>query len=727
MASYGRGGGFNTYNEVQPYEDDWGKPITTMSDYPDHVCRPVIVDVQGSRNPIVSYSTEHGVKGYVVRAQRVVEVRRSYDIPMNGLLDEYNGHEEWDDHSPRKVNDFFDRIHSEVSRPTHSTLLSPPKLITKKPSWISEDQDSPKYREHHDFSGSPLRNKFEGLHLQDNRGSSPFKYSDGYVQSMDSPKSGHVKDYGVNNTWDSPPRSTPGDWDSRRSHDDYVKSPYSNNKDDYGKPKFNGGYKTTSPPLTQATNDIGTAMRILQEGNKPRASPTYAPQSHFPASYSTPHIKESYPERTQGGKPSASPVSTQPSYYSTSNPIAERKESYSEPTKGMKPLFSPVHTQRPDSPTSNPTPQRKESYPESAHGAKPVFSPFHTQQQHSPTSNPTPQKKENYPETAYSRKPLFPPVYSQQPHSPTSNPIPPRKESYPETTPAPKPLFSPVYSQQQPHSPTSNPIPQRKESYPETNHGPKPLFSPVYTPQSHLPTSNPIPQKKESYPETNHGPKPLFSPVYKPQSHSPTSNPTPQRKESYPETSHGIKPVNPAYTPQSYSPTSNPTSQRKESYPATAHDTNPMFSPVSTQPSHFSTANPTSQNNESNPKKTKGWKSLFSSSPKQQSTPEMKQSYPDHETQGWKPSFSTSSPQKEHYTPQMEDHYPNQIQRGDPFPPPYEIAQYGTIAPPKETIDSSEARKKYANLKPSSPSQMKYSGTIDSREAVKKYNGAFVP
>ncbi|PHT75003.1 hypothetical protein T459_22280 [Capsicum annuum] len=634
MASYGRGGGFNTYNEVQPYEDDWGKPITTMSDYPDHVCRPVIVDVQGSRNPIVSYSTEHGVKGYVVRAQRVVEVRRSYDIPMNGLLDEYNGHEEWDDHSPRKVNDFFDRIHSEVSRPTHSTLLSPPKLITKKPSWISEDQDSPKYREHRDFSGSPLRNKFEGLHLQDNRGSSPFKYSDGYVQSMDSPKSGHVKDYGVNNTWDSPPRSTHGDWDSRRSHDDYVKSPYSNNKDDYGKPKFNG-----------ATNDIGTAMRILQE----------------------------------------------------------------------------------DSPTSNPTPQRKESYPESAHGAKPVFSPFHTQQQHSPTSNPTPQKKESYPETAYSPKPLFPPVYSQQPHSSTSNPIPPRKESYPETTPGPKPLFSPVYSQQQPHSPTSNPITQRKESYPETNHGPKPLFSPVYTPQSHLPTSNPIPQKKESYPETNHGPKPLFSPVYKPQSHSPTSNPTPQRKESYPETAHGIKPVNPAYTPQSYSPTSNPTSQRKESYPATAHDTNPMFSPVSTQPSHFSTANPPSQNNESNPKKTKGWKSLFSSSPKQQSTPEMKQSYPDHETQGWKPSFSTSSPQKEHYTPQMEDHYPNQIQRGDPFPPPYEIAQYGTIAPPKETIDSSEARKKYANLKPSSPSQMKYSGTIDSREAVKKYNGAFVP
>eukprot|EP00474_Spongospora_subterranea_P001397 CRZ01855.1 hypothetical protein [Spongospora subterranea] len=511
MASFSKGGSFNTY-----------------SDYPDHVCRPVIV--------------EHSVGGYMVRAQRVVEVRRSYDIPLNGLVDEYNMHEEWDDDSPRKVNDFFHKVHDEASRPTHSTLLSPPKLITKRPSWRSEDHDSPKYREHRDFSGSPLRNKFEGFHLQDNRGSSPFKYkNDGYAHSMDSPKAGHVKDYGVNNTWDSPPRSrlTHEDWDSRRDHDDY------------GKPKFNGGYKATSPPLSQATNDIGTAMKILGVGNKPLTSPNYAPKSHFPASYSTPHIKESYPE----------------------------------PTKGMMPLLYPV-------------PQRKESYPEAPHGTKPLFSPIHTQQ---------------------------------------------------------------------PYSPTSNPIPQRKESYPETAHGAKPLFSSGYTPQSH----------------------------------SPTSNPTPQRKESYPETTH---------------------------------DTNPMFSPVSTQQS---TANPTSQNNESQPKKKKGWTSLFSSNAKQQphpptshSTPDMKQSYPDHETQGFHPSFSPPSPQKERYSPQMKDHYPDQIQRNESFPSPYENTQeprYGAIAPPEETLDSSEARRKYANLKPVSPAQMKYSGTIDSKEAVKKYNGAFVP
>ncbi|MCD7469045.1 hypothetical protein HAX54_007664 [Datura stramonium] len=604
MASYGKGEGFNTYKGVQAYQDDWGKPITTISDYPDHVYRPVIVDVQGSRSPIVSYPTEHGVEGYVVRAQRIVEVRRSYDIPLNGHLDEYNVHEEWDDHSPRKVNDFFDKVHNEASRPTHPTLLGPPKLITSKPSWRSEDHDSPKYSKHRDFSGSPLHNKFEWMHLQDNRGSSPYKYKkDDYAHSMGSPKHGHVKDYGVNNTWDSPPRSRPPheDWDSRRGHDDYVKGPYSYNKDDYGNPKFSGGYKTTSPPLSQATNDIGTAMKILGEGNKPLDAPTYAPQSHFPASYSTPHMKESYPETTQGGKLLASPVSTQPSYYPTSNPITERKE------------------------------------------------------------------------------------------------------SYPETTHGPKPLFSPLYSQQ-PHSPTSKPIPQRKESYPETTHGPKPLFSPLYSQQPHSPTSKPIPQRKESYPEITHGEKPMFSPVYAPQLHSPTSNPTSQRKESYPET---------------------------------AHDTNPMFSPVSTQPSHFSTANPSSQINESYPKKTKGWKSLFSPAAKQQphpptshSTPEIKQSYPDHETRGWKPSFSPSSPQKERYVPQTENHYPDQIQRSEPFPSPYENTQeprYGATIPPKETLDSNEARKRYANLKPVSPAQMKYSGTIDSREAVKKYNGAFVP
>ncbi|XP_059310632.1 uncharacterized protein LOC132061983 [Lycium ferocissimum] len=631
MAGYGNGGGFNTYKGAQRYPDDRGKPITTVSDYPDHVCHPVIT----------AYSTEHGVEGYMVRAQRTVKVRRSY-----GLLDKYDVHEEWDDHSPRKVHDFFDKIHNEASPPTHPPLLSSPKWSTNKPSWRNEDHDSPKYSKHRDFSdkdwekssGSPLRDRFEGLHLQDNRGSSPYKYkNDGYenpsfTHSIGSPKAGHFKDYGVNNTRDSPPRSRlpREDWDSRRGDDDYVKSPYSNNQDDYGKPRFNGGYKKTSPPLSQATNDIGTAMKILAEGNKPLASPTYAPHSHFPASYSTPHKKESYPERTQGGKPLVSSVSTQPTHY----PTSERKESYPEPTKGMKTLFSPV--------------------------------------------------------------------YSQQPHSPTSSPIPQRKESYPEKTHGPKPLFSPVYSQQ-PHSPTSSPIPQRKEGYPETTHGPKPLFPTVYSQQAHSPTSNPTPQRKESYPETTHGPKPLFSPVYTPQSHSPTSNPTPQRKESYPENMlpHGKK--------------------AKHTWPKAS-----IF------------PYPKSQNNESYPKKTKGWKSLFSPAAKQQphspptshSTPEMKQSYPDHEPRGWKPSSTPTSPPKEQYSPQMEDHYPEKIQAREHFPPPYENTQeprYGAIVPPNATIDSSEARKRYANLKPVSPAQKKYSGTIDSREAVKKYNGAFVP
>ncbi|XP_060216898.1 uncharacterized protein LOC132644327 [Lycium barbarum] len=687
MAGYGNGGGFKTYKEAQRYQDDRGKPITTVSDYPDHVCHPVIT----------AYSTEHGVEGYVVRAQRIVEVRRSY-----GLLDEYDVCEEWDDHSPRKVHDFFDKIHNEASRPTHPPLLSSPKRSTNKPSWRSEDHDSPKYSKHRDFSdkdwekssGSPLRDRFEGLHLQDNRASSPYKYkNDGYenpsfTHSIGSPKAGHFKDYGVNNTRDSPPRSrlTREDWDSRRGDDDYVKSPYSNNQDDHGKPRFNGGYKKTSPPLSQATNDIGTAMKILAEGNKPLASPTYAPHSHFPASYSTLQKKESYPERTQGGKPLVSSVSTQPTHY----PTSERKESYPEPTKAMKPLFSPVYSQQPHSPTSSPIPQRKESYPEKTHGPKPLFSP----------------------------------VYSQQPHSPTSSPIPQRKEGYPETTHGPKPLFSTVYSQQ-PHSPTSNPTPQRKESYPATTHGPKPLFSPVYTPQSHSPTSNPTPQRKESYPENT------------PHSHS--HSPTPQRKESYPETTHGPKPLfSPVYTPQSHSPTSNPTSQRKERYPETKHDVNPHFPPGSTQQPHFSTADPKSENNESYPKKTKGWKSLFSPAAKQQphspptshSTPEMKQSYPDHELRSWKPSSTPTSPPKEQYSPQIEGHYPEKIQAGEHFPPPYENTQeprYGAIVPPHGTIDSSEARKRYANLKPVSPAQKKYSGTIDSREAVKKYNGAFVP
>ncbi|KAM3320314.1 hypothetical protein P3S67_007514 [Capsicum chacoense] len=54
--------GFKISNEVQIYQDDWGKPITTISDYPAHVCRPVIIDAQGRRNLIISYSTKHESK-----------------------------------------------------------------------------------------------------------------------------------------------------------------------------------------------------------------------------------------------------------------------------------------------------------------------------------------------------------------------------------------------------------------------------------------------------------------------------------------------------------------------------------------------------------------------------------------------------------------------------------------------------------------------------------------
>ncbi|XP_052194265.1 uncharacterized protein LOC127802471 [Diospyros lotus] len=55
------------------YKDDQKNGSRDGSDYPDHECRPVIVDAEGRRRPLISYHPSRGTGGYAVSTVEEIE------------------------------------------------------------------------------------------------------------------------------------------------------------------------------------------------------------------------------------------------------------------------------------------------------------------------------------------------------------------------------------------------------------------------------------------------------------------------------------------------------------------------------------------------------------------------------------------------------------------------------------------------------------------------------
>jgi hypothetical protein len=71
MSGYGYANrGSSTYNGVPPRANEWSE-ASYASD--DHVCRPVIVDAEGRKTPIVVSMPNLYGQGYVAIVERVVE------------------------------------------------------------------------------------------------------------------------------------------------------------------------------------------------------------------------------------------------------------------------------------------------------------------------------------------------------------------------------------------------------------------------------------------------------------------------------------------------------------------------------------------------------------------------------------------------------------------------------------------------------------------------------
>lgn len=128
MAGYGHTNrgytGYNSYDE----------PRFPGNGERDHICRPVLVDAEGRKHPIVSYSQNPSNGNYIKKTEIIEEV-----IAPVATDNKYRPHEDYVNHDrPEKVEGFITKIQTEVNRP--------PARISGLSTWRQK-------------AGSPTRNE----------------------------------------------------------------------------------------------------------------------------------------------------------------------------------------------------------------------------------------------------------------------------------------------------------------------------------------------------------------------------------------------------------------------------------------------------------------------------------------------------------------------------------------------------------------------------------------
>lgn len=252
MAGYGyMYRGYSTSNT--PSLDD-----RSMSSYAsDHVCRPVVIDAEGRKRPIISYGPDKNSEQYVTRTETVVQQVQS---PFGAS--EYKHATRWDpldgaEHQwreplspvndrPQDFNEFFARIQSEASRPRLPAYWRP------TPKFAGYDGRTGGYSEYKDMSNKDLLKPPSGNTYRND------DYDDYYR------KQGSAME---------PVMITSGGW-ARPSHSAWSAPP--------------------DASLSTPTTDINAAMSILKESAKP--SVTTAPQSKYAESIDSREGARRYPK-----------------------------------------------------------------------------------------------------------------------------------------------------------------------------------------------------------------------------------------------------------------------------------------------------------------------------------------------------------------------------------------------------------------------------------------------
>ncbi|KAK9086569.1 hypothetical protein Syun_028963 [Stephania yunnanensis] len=219
--------------------------------YRDHVCKPVVVDANGVKRPIVAYGPNHDRDDYIVTTETITEEVRlvpqvttyrtnsplevtTYrtNVPMEvGLTKDqysmpYNNGSSWSaseyNNRPPRIDNFVSTIQTEASRPTKSHLESNP-YWTQKPSSHSHNGINSYGKPSHDASNHKWSKPARDPYFEVANGIRHM-VSDGNYQES------HI--------------STDGGW---------------------VRPTREGWSKPASQPLAKPTNNIGTAIDLLKD------------------------------------------------------------------------------------------------------------------------------------------------------------------------------------------------------------------------------------------------------------------------------------------------------------------------------------------------------------------------------------------------------------------------------------------------------------------------------
>ncbi|EOY11185.1 Uncharacterized protein TCM_026440 [Theobroma cacao] len=272
MAGYGYSyrGGYTTYSTGVPLRTDgWSKPSYTS----DHACQPVIIDAEGRRKPIISYTPDGNTQCYVTKTEIVEHVplvtgsyrQSSTPVTFEVVRDYGDGEGKWNrPSSPEKwrspvryhIEEKWNRPSSPVHE--HESPQQVEEFITK----VQTEASRP--------------NQFGNLSATYWR-QTPNSYpvNTGY---------GDQSDDLSNKEWQKPSGTVIRD-------DRTISGPYKNNKYSPEPNGNNGGVRTKPSPeawstpkgarLSEPTSDINTAVACLMEAAKPSSGITAPPPSRY--------------------------------------------------------------------------------------------------------------------------------------------------------------------------------------------------------------------------------------------------------------------------------------------------------------------------------------------------------------------------------------------------------------------------------------------------------------
>ncbi|XVF57311.1 hypothetical protein PTKIN_Ptkin06aG0195100 [Pterospermum kingtungense] len=301
MAGYGYGyrGGYTTYNGVTPPTEGWTKTSYASS---DHARQPVILDAEGRRKPMVSY-TPNGKSEYYVTQTEIVEhvplvvgYKQSNPVRVEVIRD-YGDHHvdgKWNNRpsSPEKWGKS-----SSSPVPYHADQEKWNRRPTSPVHYRTDDKwNKPSSPEKWGRSSSPVR-----YHVEEkwNRPTSPVHYRaeekwnrpispvhdrpqhvEEFITKIQTQASQHPSKFAPLSTsqWRETPNFSPpvntgyGDRQGDLSHKQWQKPSVNTILDPTPKPSHGSWSKGQGPNLSQPTSDINMAMQYLTQAAKP--SPT---------------------------------------------------------------------------------------------------------------------------------------------------------------------------------------------------------------------------------------------------------------------------------------------------------------------------------------------------------------------------------------------------------------------------------------------------------------------